>query len=132
MRNEYNDKAPSSEFCSYLVEKLLIDRETAQAKYEKLAKLYTESVAFCFPPSTPNLSNEAGRRTETPMETHTQNTREEPSPEVPCDIVRYGASDDYSIWVKNDAKAIEFVESQIDAIKAWLKHQKGKLESEKS
>jgi len=124
IKNDYGDKVPSSEFWGYLAEKLPVDRTTAQSKAEKIAKLYTESYTFCFSPLTSNLGDEGGRRTETNME-HTQ-------PKMPSGVASYGSSDDYSIWVKRDVTSIEFVESQIEAIKAWLKHEKAKLEPEKA
>lgn len=65
MKKDYGEKVPSSEFCGYLVEKLPIDREIAQSKFEKIAKLYTESVTFCFPPTTsiPRRGRQGGKNT---------------------------------------------------------------------
>jgi hypothetical protein len=130
IKNDYGEKAPSSEFWGYLAEKLPVDRTTAQSKAEKIAKLYTESYTFCFSPVTSDVGNEGGRRTETSME-HTQpQMPSTTTPQMPSGVVSYGSSDDYSIWVKRDVTSIEFAESQIDAIKAWLKHEKTKLEPE--
>ena len=47
----------------------------------------------------------------------------------PSGTASYGASDTYGIWVKEDLKAIEFLESQIEAIKSWINHEKQKLET---
>jgi hypothetical protein len=131
IRKDYGEKAPSSEFCGYLVDKLGIDRIIAQSKFEKVAKIYTESLYYCFPPTTSSLSYEGGRRAEPTMENTQSRPSSEPTSDVPCDVVNYGSSDDYNIWVKRDQKSIEFAESQIEAIKAWLKHQKAKLQAEK-
>ena len=54
------------------------------------------------------------------------------TPKAPSGVASFGASEDFSIWVKKDITAIEFVESQIVAIQAWLKHEKAKLETEKA
>jgi len=134
VRKDYGEKVPSSEFWGYLSEKLPVDRTMAQSKYEKIAKLYTESVTFCFLPTTSTTTYEAGRRTETTME-NTQGQTSTGSPqmsEIPCEVVSYGSSDDYNIWVKREPQAIEFLESQMEAIKAWLKYQKAKLAEAKT
>ncbi len=134
IRKDYGTKALSGEFCSYLVDKLHVDRQIAQSKYEKVAKLYTESVAFCFPSTSSESNYEDDRRTEQDMEERPANLSSSfqvRQPSQPSGVVSYGSSDEYNIWVKKDIIAIEFVESQLEAIKAWLKLQKTKLQTEK-
>jgi len=130
IRKDYGEKALSSEFCSYLADKLLIDRTIAQSKYEKVAKLYTESVTFCFPPTPSNLNDEGGRRKESLMENPQTPSQQVPTPRTPSGTVSYGSSVDYNIWVRRDLKSIAFVESQIEAIKSWLKFQKDQIVEE--
>jgi hypothetical protein len=134
IHKDYGAKVPGSEFCSYLVEKLSVDRETAQSKYEKIAKLYTESVAFCFPPEPSSISiYDDGRGSETvTVEKRFQEAPVECTRVTPGGTVSYGSSEEYGIWVKKDIAAIEFAESQIEAIKAWLKLQKTKVMAEKA
>jgi hypothetical protein len=132
IRKDYGEKALSSEFAGYLSEKLPVDRTIAQAKYEKIAKIYTESVAFCFPPATSSSIEEEGRGERTSMEGRQPQTQLETAPRTPSGVVSYGSSEEYGIWVKKDLVAIEFAESQIEAIKAWLKLQKAKLATEKA
>jgi hypothetical protein len=130
IRKDYGEKALSSDFWAYLAEKLPVDRIMAQSKSEKIAKLYTESAAFCFPPPSSILIGEEGRGSENTMVE--KNPQIETSPKVPSGVVTYGSSEDYGIWVKKDMVSIEFAESQIEAIKAWLKHEKAKLEPEQA
>jgi hypothetical protein len=132
IRKDYGEKVPSSEFWSYLAEKLPVDRTMAQSKAEKIAKLYTESVTFCFPPTPSDQIDESGRRTGSPMENAQTPASAAPPTRMPSGVVSYGSSDDYNIWVKKDVTAIEFVETQIAAIQAWLKHEKAKLQPEKT
>lgn len=127
IRKDYGDKALPSDFWAYLAEKLPVDRVIAQQKSEKIAKLYTESIAFCFPPTSSILSVEEGRReTYTPELARSSST--ENIPRIPSGVVSFGSSEDYNIWVKKDVAAIEFVESQIEAIKSWLEREKSKLQ----
>jgi len=125
IRKDYGTKALSSDFWAYLAEKLPIDRTIAQKKSEKIAKIYTESVTFCFPP-TPSTHMEEGRRAEYVQGTTPQPPTEQ-IPKVPSGIVCYGSSEDFNIWVRKDITSIEFLESQIEAIKSWLRHEKDKL-----
>jgi hypothetical protein len=129
IRKDYGEKALSSDFWAYLAEKLPIDRTIAQQKSEKIAKLYTESIAFCSPPTPSIAPEEGGRRSEYTQETVRPTPNENP-PRVPSGVASYGSSEDYSIWVKKDIAAIEFVESQIEAIKSWLEREKSKLQPE--
>ena len=132
IRKDYGEKALDGDFWGYLADKLPVDRTIAQSKYEKIAKLYTESVTFCFPPTTSNLNYEDGRRTEQYMDETQQQTSGAPIPRTPSGTVSYGSSEEYGIWVKKDIVAIEFAETQIEAIKAWLKLQKTKLAPQKA
>ena len=70
---------------------------------------------------------EEGRGAENIM---VEQTQPETKPIVPSGVATYGASGDYGIWVKKDIDSIEFTETQIEAIKAWLKHEKAKLQPE--
>ena len=132
IRKDYGEKALDGDFWGYLADKLPVDRTIAQSKYEKIAKLYTESVTFCFPPTTSNLNYEDGRRTEQYMDETQQQTSGAPIPRTPSGTVSYGSFEEYGIWVKKDIVAIEFAETQIEAIKAWLKLQKTKLAPQKA
>jgi hypothetical protein len=129
IRKDYGEKALDSDFWAYLAEKLPVDRTIAQKKSEKIVKLYTEAVAFCFPPPSSIHIGEEGRGSESTM---VEKTQTEISPRVPSGVVTYGSSEDYGVWVKKDTTSIEFAESQIEAIKAWLKHEKAKLQPEKA
>jgi len=126
IRSDYGEKALSSDFWAYLAEKLTVDRAEAKKKSEKIAKLYTNAIAFCLPPSP---AMEEGRRDimmrEQIIESPTIETIEKP----PTGTVRYGSSEDFGIWVKKDARSISFLETQIEAIKSWLKYEKSKLET---
>ena len=68
IRYDYGEKVLSSDFWAYLAEKHSVDRVEAKKKGEKVAKLYTKSVAFCFPPNASITSVEAGRREMTVQE----------------------------------------------------------------
>ncbi len=127
IRKDYEEKALPSDFWPYLAEKLPVDRTIAQKKSEKIAKLYAEAVAFCFPPVSSIHIGEEGRGSENIM---TEETQPETKPNVPSGVATYGASGDYGIWVKKDIASIEFTETQIEAIKGWLKHEKAKLQPE--
>lgn len=124
IRADYADRALSSEFTGYLIDKVSVDRIEVQKRSKKIAKLYTSSVAFCFSPTT---RVEEGRR-EKPIQ---DQTIKKPLVDArmmsPENSVSYGSSEDFGIWVKKDIKAISFLESQIEAIKAWLEHQKSKI-----
>ena len=127
IRKDYGDKALSSDFWAYLAEKLPVDRTIAQAKSKKIAKLYTDSIAFCFLPTPSIHSEEEGRGAEYMQETNRQTSTETVS-KVPSGVACYGSSEDFNIWVRKDIASIEFLESQIEAIKSWLKHEKAKIE----
>lgn len=130
IRKDYGVKALDSDFWGYLADKLPVDRTIAQSKYEKIAKLYTESVTFCFSPTASSKTIQVydeGRGSETvTIEKYNQ------PPEAPSGTVSYGSSEEYGIWVKKDLVSINFAESQLEAIKAWLQLQKNKLSGEKS
>lgn len=131
IRKDYGQKALPSDFWAYLAEKIPVDRTIAQKKSEKIAKLYTEAVTFCFPLTPSNRNNEGSRRIDKQMSELEQNPTSQ-TPINPTGTVSYGSSEEYGIWVKKDLVAIEFAESQIEAIKSWLKMQKTKLETEKA
>ncbi|MCX6650017.1 MAG: hypothetical protein NTV61_11655 [Candidatus Bathyarchaeota archaeon] len=61
IRSDYGDKALPSDFWAYLADKHFIDRVTAQAKAEKVAKLYTKSLAFCYPTGVEMTLNETNQ-----------------------------------------------------------------------
>jgi hypothetical protein len=129
IQKDYKDTALSSDFWAYLAEKLPIDRTIAQAKSEKIAKLYTESVAFCFSPMSSVHKEGEGRRMENMQESVSQISTEI-APKIPSGVVSFGSSEDYNIWVKKDVASIAFLESQIEAVKAWLKYEKSKIEKQ--
>lgn len=124
IRADYEDRALSSEFTGYLIEKVSADRIKVQKRSKKIAKLYTNSVAFCFSPTT---RIEEGRREKRIQDQTIDKPLAEISTMSPENSVSYGSSEDFGIWVKKDIKSINFLESQIEAIKAWLEHQKSKI-----
>lgn len=125
----YRCQLPSQDFWAKLQAITGIDAKVARSNEQYITdafRLDTSLIKGINPPS-PEVKN----LTET-MENIPTRSAKDSFPEVPSDVVSYGSSEDYSIWVKKDPEAIEFVESQIEAIKAWLKHQKTKLATEKT
>jgi len=62
IHSDYGEKVPSSDFWAYLAEKFTIDRVEAKEKAEKVAKIYTESLGFCFPSGASAGNIEEDRR----------------------------------------------------------------------
>lgn len=65
IRSDYGEKALPRDFWAYLADKYSVDRVIAKQKAEKIAKLYTKSSAYTFPPGTSTIIGEGRRENRT-------------------------------------------------------------------
>jgi hypothetical protein len=114
---------PTSDFWIVLREICAITPEEAKNKAEQVRKAFLEDTIHI---KVQKPIDSGGKN----MDNQNQGGPSS-NPSSPSGTTSYGASDSYGIWVKKDLNSIEFLESQIEAIKSWINHEKKQLETTK-